>query len=154
PVINDLNLEVSGPAGLYLGDVFSLGQSVTGGVADLKNSVEMVLLNAPAPGAYTVRVRGAAVNQGLQGYALAATGDLVTGGAPWWKVLSGGVGGRREVGDGGQVRAGAGGEGADPAGVGEVGRTLLEGQEKVARAEPVGGDPVLGKGGGLAEGPG
>ncbi len=76
PVINDLNLELSGPGGLMLGNVFSSGQSIAGGLADPKNNVEMVLLNAPAPGAYTITVRAAAVNQGLQGYAVVATGDL------------------------------------------------------------------------------
>ena len=80
--INDLNLEVIGPGGTYLGNVFSGGQSTTGGSADDRNNVEMVLLNAPAPGAYTVRIDGAAVNVGTQGYALVASGDLSLGPAP------------------------------------------------------------------------
>lgn len=80
--VNDLNLEVVGPGGTYLGNVFSGGQSVTGGVADDKNNVEMVILNSPPAGAYTLRVTGAAVNVGTQGYALVASGDISLGPAP------------------------------------------------------------------------
>lgn len=77
PVINNLDLEVVAPGGvLYRGNVFSSGQSTTGGTADLKNNVEQFLLSVPATGAYTVRVRGTTVNQGPQGYALAITGDI------------------------------------------------------------------------------
>ncbi len=76
--INDLDLEVIAPGGgsLYLGNVFSGGVSVTGGTKDDRNNVEQVHIAAPAAGSWTLRVRGAAVNQGLQGYALIATGQL------------------------------------------------------------------------------
>lgn len=80
--INDLNLEVVGPGGTYLGNVFSAGQSITGGAADDRNNVEMVQLNAPSAGAYTVRIVADAVNQGPQGYALVVTGDIDLGPAP------------------------------------------------------------------------
>ncbi|MFN0131096.1 MAG: S8 family serine peptidase [Phycisphaerales bacterium] len=76
PVVNNLDLEVVGPGGTYLGNVFTSGQSAPGGTADVRNNVEMVRFNAPAAGPYTVRVRGTAVNQGLQGYAVVVTGDL------------------------------------------------------------------------------
>lgn len=81
--INNLDLEVVGPGGeLYYGNYFVSGQSATGGTADLRNNVEVVLLNAPNPGAYLVRVRAAAVNEGTQGYALVAAGDITTGPRP------------------------------------------------------------------------
>lgn len=77
--INDLDLEVVAPdSSLYLGNVFSGGVSVTGGTKDDRNNVEQVHVSAPAPGQWTVRVRGAAVNSGLQGYALVVTGEVST----------------------------------------------------------------------------
>ena len=76
--INNLNLSVTGPTGTYLGNVFSSGQSATGGSADLKNNVEEVLLTVPAAGAYTLTINAATVNPlyGPQGYALVITGDV------------------------------------------------------------------------------
>ncbi|MCB9841348.1 MAG: S8 family serine peptidase [Phycisphaeraceae bacterium] len=78
PVVNDLTLQVVAPNGVttYLGNVFSGGQSTTGGTADVKNNVEMVLVNAPTPGEWTVRVVATAVQGARQGYALAVTGDV------------------------------------------------------------------------------
>ncbi len=77
PVVNDLDLVVEAPGATYRGNVFDAGGlSVTGGVADAKNNVEQVVLNPPAAGTYTVRVKGAGVNQGSQGFALVATGDV------------------------------------------------------------------------------
>ncbi|HEX9277466.1 MAG TPA: S8 family serine peptidase [Casimicrobiaceae bacterium] len=81
PVVNDLDLEVVSPGGAqtFLGNVFAGGVSVTGGAADALNNVEMVVVNNPAVGDWTVRVRATAVNVGNpgQGYALVASGDLV-----------------------------------------------------------------------------
>ncbi len=83
PVINNLDLEVTAPGSvLYRGNVFASGQSTTGGTADAKNNVEQVYRLAPALGAYTVTVRGAAINQGTQGYALVVTGNVSTCTAP------------------------------------------------------------------------
>lgn len=77
PVINNLDLEVTTPGGeVYKGNVFADGQSTTGGSFDERNNVEQVLRSAPAPGSYAVRVFGAAVNEGTQGYALVVTGDV------------------------------------------------------------------------------
>ncbi len=78
--VNDLDLEVVAPGGaLYRGNVFSGGQSATGGAKDDRNNVEQVhLMTAPA-GVWTVRVIGAGVNSGMQGYALVMTGDVATG---------------------------------------------------------------------------
>jgi hypothetical protein len=88
--INDLDLEVVGPGGeLYLGNNVTNGQSSTGGSADFRNNVEVVILNNPNPGTYLVRIRATAVNVGTQGYALVATGDLTLGPAPLSISVSG-----------------------------------------------------------------
>ena len=76
--INDLDLEVVAPdASVYLGNVFSGGESATGGTADNKNNVEQMQLSSPLTGSWTVRINATAVNVGTQGYALVATGGLV-----------------------------------------------------------------------------
>lgn len=88
--VNNLDLEVVGPGGeMYFGNNFSGGQSAQGGAADFRNNVEEVLLSVPAPGAYIVRVRGTAVNQGTQGYAIVASGDLTLGPRPLSLSLAG-----------------------------------------------------------------
>jgi len=82
PVVNDLDLIVTGPLGEdsggaeYLGNHFVGGESAPGGVRDARNNVEQVHLSSPQPGLYTIEVRGAAVNENTQGYALVATGVL------------------------------------------------------------------------------
>ncbi|MDH3285578.1 MAG: S8 family serine peptidase, partial [Acidobacteriota bacterium] len=84
PVVNDLDLVVEAPNGTYLGNDFdAAGVSVTGGPADRKNNVEQVVLSAPVAGTYTVRVSGAAVSQGTQGFALIATGDVDAADGPF-----------------------------------------------------------------------
>jgi hypothetical protein len=75
-IVNDLDLIVSGPGGTFLGNVFSGGQSTTGGTADRRNTVEQVLLANPPAGAYTVTVRSFTVPVGPQPFALVVTGDL------------------------------------------------------------------------------
>lgn len=75
--INNLDLEAVSPGGtLYRGNVFTSGQSSTGGTADIRNNVEQVLRNSPDIGVWTFRVKGTAVNQGSQGFALIVTGDV------------------------------------------------------------------------------
>lgn len=77
PVINNLDLEVTAPGGeVYRGNWFSGGQSTTGGSADAKNNVERIILSSPAAGGYIVTIKGTAVNQGTQGYALVINGDI------------------------------------------------------------------------------
>lgn len=77
PAINDLDLEVSEPGGSnYRGNVFSAGQSSTGGAADTKNNTEMVIRTTPAVGLYTITVRGTAVNTGPSPFAVVVTGDV------------------------------------------------------------------------------
>ena len=77
--VNNLDLEVVSPTGTtYLGNVFNpaTGQSLEGGTADLVNNVEQVLVPSPEAGTWTVRVLGTAVNQGTQGYAVVASGQV------------------------------------------------------------------------------
>jgi hypothetical protein len=80
-LVNDLDLEVLGPdSSLYRGNVFTGGVSTTGGTADRRNTVEQVRFAAPAPGSYTLRVRGFNVpgsaldGSTRQGYGLVASG--------------------------------------------------------------------------------
>jgi hypothetical protein len=77
---NDLDLQVVGPSGTFLGNVFSASQSTTGGAADRRNNVEQVTLNTPAAGAYTVTVRAFNVPSSAQPFALVVSGAVNTGG--------------------------------------------------------------------------
>jgi hypothetical protein len=76
--VNDLDLEVESPGGLYRGNVFSAGFSAIGGSADALNNVERVVVAAGtiAAGSWTVRVRGASVPRGPQGFAIHVSGDV------------------------------------------------------------------------------
>ena len=75
--VNDLDLEVVLPSGdVYIGNNITNGVSSIGGSTDTINNVEMVILPTPAAGSYTLRVKGTAVNQGPQGYAIVITGDV------------------------------------------------------------------------------
>jgi Subtilase family len=74
---NDLDLIVTGPGGVvYRGNVFAAGQSTTGGAADRRNTLEQVLLTAPMPGAYEVRVDDFNVPNGPQPLAIVVTGNV------------------------------------------------------------------------------
>lgn len=79
-LINDLDLEVVGPAGSWLGNVIAGNESQPGGSADHKNTVEQVRLAAPVAGSYTFRVKAGNVpgngveGSDRQGYALAVSG--------------------------------------------------------------------------------
>jgi Subtilase family len=79
PIVNDLNLEVTAPDGTrYLGNDFTNRVSTpNGNTRDALNTVEMVIVNNPAPGRWQLLVHGI-VNQGNpgQGYALVATANL------------------------------------------------------------------------------
>ncbi len=79
-LVNNLDLEVEAPGSVtYRGNVFSGGQSTTGGAADSLNNVEQVRLVNPPAGAYTIRVKGTSVPgngemyTSRQGYALVAS---------------------------------------------------------------------------------
>ncbi len=76
--VNNLDLTVTNPSGqVYKGNVFSGGVSVTGGVADLINSAEMVSIPTPTAGLYTVTVNATAIVSGPQGHALVINGAVV-----------------------------------------------------------------------------
>jgi hypothetical protein len=85
---NDLDLQVSGPSGTFLGNVFASSQSTTGGAADRRNNVEQVTINAPAAGAYTITVRAFNVPSSAQPFALVASGAINTGGGGGTTVFS------------------------------------------------------------------
>lgn len=80
-LINDLDLEVKSPSGqVYKGNHFGGGQSVTGGSADDTNNVEMVYLDAPEAGEWTVTVRSSQLppvwGGGTQDFAVAVVGNV------------------------------------------------------------------------------
>lgn len=77
-LVNDLDLTVVSPAGdTYLGNVYSGGQSVTGGVKDNLNVEECVRRASPEIGVWRITVRGASVPQGVhQPFALVTTGSF------------------------------------------------------------------------------
>ena len=81
--VNNLDLEVTSPTGpVYRGNVFSGGQSTTGGSFDDRNNVEQVHVSSPATGAWVVKIKGTAINSGTQGFALVVTGDVDAQGGP------------------------------------------------------------------------
>jgi PKD repeat protein len=74
-LINDLNLEITSPAGdSYLGNRFQDGWSITGGLPDKQNNVENVYVELPAAGTWTVKVQGYNVPNGPQPFALVVDG--------------------------------------------------------------------------------
>ncbi|MBL4699114.1 MAG: S8 family serine peptidase, partial [Phycisphaerales bacterium] len=80
--VNNLDLEMVIPGGnIILGNNITNGTSNFGGSPDEINNVEMVMLPATPAGDYTVRVKGTAINQGPQGYAIVITGDVTASAA-------------------------------------------------------------------------
>jgi subtilisin family serine protease len=77
-VVNDLDLVVDAPSFRYRGNVIdpATGWSLPGGEADRLNNVEQVLVAAPEPGLWRVRVGAPIVPLGPQGYALAISGPV------------------------------------------------------------------------------
>lgn len=61
-LVNDLDLEVINGGTTWLGNSFSGGVSVVGGTPDNRNNLETVLLNSPAAGPTTIRIRATALN--------------------------------------------------------------------------------------------
>jgi subtilisin family serine protease len=82
--INDLDLELEGPDGTYIGNVFASGNSILGGGPDVLNNVERVQLPAESftGGSWTLRVRATSVPDGPQGYALHVSGIVSETGSP------------------------------------------------------------------------
>ncbi|HEX7319365.1 MAG TPA: S8 family serine peptidase [bacterium] len=82
-IINDLHLTVTDPNNVvYLGNVYSGGQSATGGSADTVNVEECVRRNSPTAGNWTIRVDASHVPNGPQPFAIVVTGDLGTASQP------------------------------------------------------------------------
>ena len=83
-LVNDLDLTVISPTGTpYLGNVWSGGQSQTGGTRDSLNETECFRLNAPALGVWVVKVKGRNVPVGGakgQPYAVTAAGAITSTG--------------------------------------------------------------------------
>ncbi len=77
PTVNDLDLVVIAPDNTtFFGNNFAAGISAPGGSSDTLNNVEQILIPSPDVGTWTIRVVGAAVNEGTQGYALVTTGSV------------------------------------------------------------------------------
>jgi hypothetical protein len=86
PVVNDLDLRVTAPAGrTFLGNNFDEGASVVGGTPDAQNNVEVVVIPSPKAGTWTVTVDAPRVvsvgRRPGQGYAL-----VVTTARPEWLI--------------------------------------------------------------------
>ena len=75
-LVNNLDLTVTNGVSTYKGNVFSGGFSITGGLTDVKNVEENVLINAPAAGLWTIRVAAPAVPVGPQPFGLCVTGSV------------------------------------------------------------------------------
>ena len=74
-LVNDIDLTIISPSAVaYKGNVYSSGQSQTGGIYDTLNVEECTRLNSPEVGIWTVKVRARNVPQGPQPFALAAIG--------------------------------------------------------------------------------
>ena len=79
-LVNDLDLTVTGPGVItYKGNVFTGGQSITGGLYDNLNNVEGVYLNAPTAGIYKIKINGTSVAIGPQNFALVISGGIDPG---------------------------------------------------------------------------
>jgi hypothetical protein len=113
-LVNDLDLTVVGPAGTYLGNVFSEGVSSLGGSPDRRNNVEQVLIAAPASGTYTLTVQPNAIVEGPQDFAIVVTGAWTNGTTPPAGDASSPEGGAGAGGSGGAGTGGSGGSATPP----------------------------------------
>jgi hypothetical protein len=77
-LVNNLNLSATDGVNTYKGNVYSSGQSQTGGTADALNVEENVQRNSPTVGLWTIRVEAANVALGPQPYSLVITGGLAS----------------------------------------------------------------------------
>ena len=75
-LVNDLDLELRGPDGTFLGNVLTDGASTTGGEPDRTNNIEVVRLPAASPGRWEVRVSPAVLANPPQGYAVVVSGAV------------------------------------------------------------------------------
>lgn len=77
-LVNDLNLVAEDGIDTYLGNVYSSGESQTGGAADTLNVEECVRRDTPTEGVWTFRVEAINVPFGPQPFALVITGGLAS----------------------------------------------------------------------------
>jgi hypothetical protein len=75
-LVNDLDLVVRGPGGIYRGNVFAAGRSIGGGLADRLNNVEVVWLPVAEKGVWTIEVAPHAIPAPVQDFALVVTGPV------------------------------------------------------------------------------
>jgi len=76
-LINNIDLEVYTPSGqLYSGNNFKNNYSQKGGTPDNTNVVEVVKIEAPTSGTWSIKLKGTQIPEGPQPYALVITGDL------------------------------------------------------------------------------
>lgn len=75
-LVNDLDLEVFDGTSTYLGNVWSGGQSATGGTKDSRNVEECFRRATPVAGTYTIRVEGGNVPFGAQPFGLVVSGGI------------------------------------------------------------------------------
>ncbi|MCK4758279.1 MAG: S8 family serine peptidase, partial [Thermoplasmata archaeon] len=79
-LVNDLDLSVEAPGGsTYKGNVFSGGDSQTGGSYDVLNNIECAYLSSPAVGEYTITINASNIPIGPQDFALVVSGDMDPG---------------------------------------------------------------------------
>lgn len=74
-LVNDLDLTVRRGLEAYKGNVFAGGVSVTGGSPDRRNVEETVVLPAPGPGVWTVRVEATTIAFGPQPFSVCVIVD-------------------------------------------------------------------------------
>ncbi len=140
-LVNDLDLTVEAPAGLFLGNVFEGGRSQPGGMPDRRNNVEQVLLDMPAAGDVTVRVKAANIVQGAQDYALVITGQWES--AAKGEAPAGGASGAGGAGGAGTGSGGAAGVAAQ-AGAGAAARSSADSGAGVGSLPSPGGSSASG----------
>jgi subtilisin family serine protease len=75
-LVNDLDLQVTGPDGVFLGNSFSGGVSVPDGEPDRLNNVEVVFLPEVGRGVWVIEVAPHAVSVPGQDFALVVTGPV------------------------------------------------------------------------------
>ncbi len=75
-LVNDLDLELSGSDGTFLGNNMSGGVSMLGGSPDRLNNVEVVRIENPTAGPWTLTVRSFNVPGGPQAFSVVVTGAV------------------------------------------------------------------------------
>jgi hypothetical protein len=74
-LVNDLDLTVRGPSGVYPGNSFSGGVSVPGGEPDRRNNVEVVYLPGADRGLWSIEIAPHVIGAPAQDFALVVIGN-------------------------------------------------------------------------------